>query len=386
MSILTATELAKSFGPDDIFSGVSLAIPLRARIGLVGPNGIGKTTLLRILAGEDEASAGQIHRARNLHVEYLPQEAIFYADNTLWDECLTAFSTLQDQELELAQLEAAMVDPEQREAALARYGTAQQAFEQAGGYTFRNRMQQILTGLGFSEEEYQRPLSKLSGGQRTRALLAKILLSDPDLVILDEPTNHLDIAAVEWLESYLREWDGAALIVSHDRYFLDRVVTVVLEMISMGFESYRGNYTAYLKAREERWLRRQDLFEFEIQRMENELEYVRRNIAGQRTTQAQGKLRRLSRQIEAIEKGGFLAVHGKRWGQIAEALDIRGGRMMKVDEAGQRLKGLRAPTRYFPDLKLNLQATQRSGDLVLRTYDLEIGYQDAAGPLFSVPT
>jgi ATP-binding cassette subfamily F protein 3 len=216
-------------------------------------------------------------------------------------------------------------------------------------------------------------------------LLAKILLSDPDLVILDEPTNHLDIAAVEWLENYLREWEGAALIVSHDRYFLDRVINVVWEMTPMGFESYRGNYTAYVQTREDRWQRRQDLFTAEIQRMENELDYVRRNIAGQRTTQAQGKLRRLSRQIEAVEKGGFLAVYGKKWGQISDELDIRGGRMMRVDEAGQRLKSLRIPSRNFPDLNLNLKAAQRSGDLVLRTYDLEIGYPDAPGPLFSVP-
>ena len=385
MSIMTATNLAKSFGPIDIFSGVSLAIPLRARIGLVGPNGVGKTTLLRILAEEDTASAGRIDRARNLHFEYLPQEAVLHTEKTLWEECVAAFAHLIEQEADLAELEAAMADPDQREAALERYGPAQLAFEQAGGYTFRLRMKQILTGLGFAEHEYQRPLPKLSGGQRTRALLAKILLSDPDLVILDEPTNHLDIAAVEWLENYLRDWDGAALIVSHDRYFLDRVINVVWEMTPMGFESYRGNYSAYVQTREDRWQRRQDLFKAEIQRMETELDYVRRNIAGQRTTQAQGKLRRLSRQIEAIEKGGFLAVHGKKWGQISDELAIRGGRMMRVDEAGQRLKGLRIPSRIFPDLNLNLKAAQRSGDLVLRTYDLEIGYADAPGPLFSVP-
>jgi ATP-binding cassette, subfamily F, member 3 len=154
-------------------------------------------------------------------------------------------------------------------------------------------------------------LAHLSGGQRTRALLARLLLSNPDLLILDEPTNHLDIAAVEWLEGYLSQWEGAALIVSHDRYFLDKVATTILEMTRTRFETYRGNYSAYLQQRQERWQLRRQIFESEVERLEKELDYIRKNISGQRTLQAKGKLRRLSRTLEAIREPG----DGRRAGQ-----------------------------------------------------------------------
>jgi ATP-binding cassette subfamily F protein 3 len=277
-----------------------------------------------------------------------------------------------------------MGDPMEREGALARYGPLQESFEHRGGYTFRLRVEQTLTGLGFQPVDSQRPLSQLSGGQRTRALLGRLLLSDPDVLILDEPTNHLDITAVEWLENYLRDWGGATLIVSHDRYFLDRVIDTVWEMTPMGFEVYRGNYSAYLGQRQARWERRQQYYDTEMARMEKELDYIRRNIAGQRTSQARGKLKRLSRQIEMLEKVGFLAMQGKSWGKISEALDIN-SRGMRVEEAGQRLRSLRAPVQRLPDLNLRLQASRRSGDLVLRTQDLSVGYPVDKAPLFMVP-
>ncbi|MCK4977334.1 MAG: ABC-F family ATP-binding cassette domain-containing protein, partial [Anaerolineales bacterium] len=296
MSIITASDLAKSFGPDDIFSGISLSIPRGARIAIVGSNGIGKTTLLRILVGREEPSAGIIQRSRNLKIGYLPQEAILTGKHTLWDECLKAVVELQAMETELAHLETAMAQPDQAEGALARYGKLQETFERLGGYTYEARIRQTLSGLGFKSEDFQRPIPQLSGGQRTRAVLARLLLSDPDMLVLDEPTNHLDISAVEWLEGYLYQWDGAKLLVSHDRYFLDKVVDHIWEMDTTGLETYRGNYTAYLQQRQERWELRQNLFESEKGRLQKELDYVKRNIAGQRTQQAKGKLRRLSRQ------------------------------------------------------------------------------------------
>ena len=169
------------------------------------------------------------------------------------------------------------------------YGPLQAEFEHLGGYTYPTRIRQVLTGLGFDPHEYEYPLHYLSGGQRTRALLARLLLSNPDLLVLDEPTNHLDIAAVEWLEGYLSQWDGAALIVSHDRYFLDRVVNTIFEMSRSGLEIYRGNYSAYVQQRRERWELRQQLFETEKERMEKEMDYIRKNISGQRTLQAKGQ-------------------------------------------------------------------------------------------------
>ena len=373
MSILSASNLSKSFGPDDIFLDVSLTVPRGARIAIVGPNGIGKTTLLRILVGLDDPSAGSVSRARGLTAGYLPQEANLTAAHTLWEECLLPFTGLLEQERELARLEASMADPAQAGEALARYGPLQVAFEHRGGYTYETRIRQTLSGLGFDEADHRRPLSQLSGGQRTRALLARLLLSDPDLLVLDEPTNHLDIAAVEWLEGYLSNWDGSVLIVSHDRYFLDKVVGNIWEMSRAGIESYRGNYTAYLLQRQERWQLRQEIYEAEKERLEKELDYVKRNISGQRTQQAKGKLRRLSRQVEAIESLGFEAVKGRRWLEISGEADIS-THIMSVDQVERRIRSLRAPTQRPSNLKLNLKAGGRSGNIVLRTSDLVVGF------------
>lgn len=384
MTLLSAIDLSKSYGPDDIFSGISLSIPPGARIAIVGPNGIGKTTLLRVLLGIEEPSAGRISRARGIQIGYLPQEAGLSGAHTLWEACLEAIADLRDQEAELSRLEALMSDPEQAEEALARYGQLQEAFERRGGYTYEIRIRQILAGLGFDADDYNRPIPQLSGGQRTRALLARLLLSGPDLLILDEPTNHLDIAAVEWLEGYLSQWEGATLIVSHDRYFLDKVVDHIWEMSPSRMETYRGNYSAYLLQRQQRWDQRLQIYTSEMERLEKELDYIKRNIAGQRTQQAKGKLRRLSRQVEAIESLGFEALQGRNWGEISAEADIS-EHMMGVEEVERRIHSLRPPSNRPPRLSLHLKANTRSGDLVLRTYDLAIGYADEGRPLFRAP-
>lgn len=373
MSILTTSNLAKSFGADDIFSGVTLSIPRGARIAIVGPNGIGKTTLLRILVGLEEPSAGSLQRAKGLKIGYLPQEAELSSGDTLWDECLTAFTELRRQESELLQLEEQMADPEQREEALARYGAAQETFELQGGYIYETRIRQVLSGLGFKPDDFTRPLDQLSGGQRTRAFLARLLLSDPDLLVLDEPTNHLDMAAVEWLENYLLSWEGAVVLVSHDRYFLDKVAQYIWEMEITGWETYRGNYTAYLHQRQERWHLRQEVFTAERERLEKELDYVKRHIAGQRTTQAKGKLRRLSRQVEAIESLGVEAIQGKQWLEISRQADISTN-IMNVAEVERRIHALKSPLKKPPDLSIKLKAGQRSGNIILRASEVTIGY------------
>lgn len=384
MSLINTTNLAKSFGATDIFSDLSLSIPNGARIAIVGPNGIGKTTLLRILVGRDEPTNGYVRRARGVNIGYLPQESSLDGSHTLWDECLRALTSLRELEADLASLETAMSDPQHTDDILIRYGPMQEEFERRGGYVYETRIRQTLSGLGFQYADFNRPISQLSGGQRTRAVLAHLLLSDPDLLILDEPTNHLDISAVEWLEGYLSKWSGATLIVSHDRYFLDKVVDHIWEMNRSGVEVYRGNYSAYVQQRQERWELRQQLFETEQERLLKELDYVKRNIAGQRTAQAKGKLRRLSRQVEAIESLGFEAVTGKNWAAISAEATIS-THTMRVDEVERRIKALRSPVNRPPRLNLNIQARTRSGELVLRTNDVFIGYEDEGQPLFHVP-
>ena len=380
MSLITATSISKSFGDFDLFSGISFSVAKGARMALVGPNGVGKTTLLRILVGEDEASTGTVATSKKVRIGYLPQEADFDMDGMLWESCESIFSHFQSKQEELHRLESLMADPAQAEDVMERYGKLQHDFEEAGGYSYPTRIKQVLTGLGFDEADYTLQIEHLSGGQRTRAFLARLLLSDPDLLLLDEPTNHLDIAAVEWLEGYLAGWNGAAVIVSHDRYFLDKVCNVMLEMLAGGYELYRGNYSAYLHQRQERAERRQETFEREKEKLLKEVEYIKKNISGQNVSQAKGKLRRLTRVVQAIEQVGFETVMNTNWSQLdVETTTSPFG----VEEAERRVRALRSPVRTLPKLHLNLRTGKRSGDLVIRTKDLQVGWPDKF--LFSAP-
>jgi ATP-binding cassette subfamily F protein 3 len=344
LPLLSVNDISKSFGPLDIIPPISFSVPHHARIGLVGPNGVGKTTLLRMLIGEEETSSGVIHRARGLKTGYLPQEAVIDSSLNVWAECLTVFGDLLELQEQLHHLESELAQtPDSREL-IDQYGELQTRFEHAGGYEVETRIHITLSGLGFHRTDEKRPVSQLSGGQRTRLVLAKLLLEEPDLLLLDEPTNHLDIAAVEWLEDYLKDWPGAVLIVSHDRYFLDQVTNVIWEM-TPSLEEYRGNYSAFLMQREERYQRRIDEYEAQQEFIEKEEDYIRRNIAGQNTRQAQGRRKRLERMLE----------------------DAR-----------------LTPPMQKRNLKLNLVSSGRSGDLVLRTRSLSVGYKDESRPLFSV--
>ena len=383
MAVLTATNVGQSFGASDVFSGITISIPNDGKIGLVGPNGVGKTTLLLILAGANKPSRGQVQTARGARVAYLPQEAekaFEGQDSTVYEEMLAVFAELRREEAHLREMETKMASGSASEDLLERYSKAQERFELKGGYEYEVRIKQVLTGLGFPPAKFHLPVDHLSGGQKTRVLLARLLLEQPDLLILDEPTNHLDVAAIEWLENTLREWDGAVLIVSHDRYFLDKVVNTIWEMSRGGIEVYRGNYSAYVHQRQERWERRQQEFSAFKARMEKELDYIRRNIASQRTQMAKGKLKRITRELKAVEAGGLQAVQGKRWLQITHDLDISDD-AWGVAEAAAHIKGLEAPGGRPPQLNLNLKAEQRSGKIVLRTVDLHVGYPGT--PLFT---
>ncbi len=332
MSILVAENLAKSYGAQDVFWDISLQVARGDKVALIGPNGHGKTTLLRILAGLEHPTGGTVRKARTLSVGYLPQVADLDSAHSLYGEARTAFQPLLEMQAELRRLEQKMGDPGQREKVLQRYGELQERFELAGGYEYPHEIKRVLTGVGFKPEEFSLPVSVLSGGQKTRAVLAKLLLQRHDLLLLDEPTNHLDIASIEWLEAYLKDWEGTFIVVAHDRYFLDKVVGRVWELAFGRLEVYRGNYSQYVEQRAERHAQRLDAYQAqqrEIARMED---FIRRYKAGQRTREARGRERRLAR-LERLQKP----------------------------------KEVRA-------MKLSMQTERRSGDLVLVSDGMEVGY------------
>ena len=345
MSILTAHHVSKAYGAQDVLRDITLALAHGQRAALVGPNGVGKTTLLRLLAGLEEPSGGAVHRARGQTIGFLPQHADQQLSEpiALFDLMRTVFAPLDQLAQHMRELEHALADPDRHDAALEKYGKIAEQFENAGGYTFESRIQQVLSGVGFEPVDWTRPVNILSGGQKTRALLARLILQQPDVLLLDEPTNHLDVSAVEWLEATLKEYAGAIIIVSHDRYFIDAMADTVWEMQAGQLEAFRGNYTRYLIQREERYERQLKEYEKQQAFIAKEQEYIRRNMAGQNTRQAQGRRTRLDRLR-----------------QSAEFIDR--------PEARQALR-----------LKLSTQ--QRSGDIVLRAKHLVIGYQDDRKPL-----
>jgi ATP-binding cassette subfamily F protein 3 len=342
MSLLTARDLAKEFGDDAIFSGITLEIPQRARIALVGPNGAGKTTLLTLLLGHDQPSAGMVTRAKGLRMGFLPQRPELFGERTIRQEMETAFTHVRALEAEIAALGERLNDADA--ALLEQYGALQERFEAAGGYTWEQRIKTVMHGLGFTPDDADRTLGTLSGGQKTRALLGRLLLEAPDLLVLDEPTNHLDIDAIAWLEGYLKEFPGAVLVVSHDRFFMDAVASTIWELDFGTLEVYRGDYSHYTTQREERHARRLKEYEAQQEFIAKEMDYIRRNIAGQNTRQAQGRRTRLER-------------------------------LLRDDRA------LKPRTRR--DMALRLGDVARSGDLVVRTRGLVVGYPGK--PLLRVP-
>ena len=388
MAVLTATNVGQSFGEYDVFGGVNVSVPSDGKIGLVGPNGIGKTTLLLILAGQAQPSSGYVHLSKGGRIGYLSQEssdafAGQSSEQTVYDEMLTVFRPLLEMEARLRQMELQMASETATDELLEEYSRLQVQHEIAGGYDYETRIRMVLTGLGFRPSAWKQPLNQLSGGQKTRVLLGRLLLESPDLLILDEPTNHLDVQAIEWLENTLNSWPGAVLVVSHDRYFLDRFANTIWEMNQSGIEVYRGNYSAYVNQRQERWERLQREYDAFQERVAKELDFIRRNIAGQRTQMAWGRLSRLSREIEAVRVGGLGAISNlssKGWSQIAGELDLRrpAATLAELQEA---IAALPAPTRP-PKLNMRLSSAFRSGNIVLRAADLAVGYPGR--PLFTV--
>lgn len=374
--MMTISNVGVSFGDFDLFSGVTATIPRAARIGLVGANGIGKTTLLGVLAGVTPLTTGRVALAQGTRVGYLRQEAMeAFGERTspLHAEMLTVFAPLIEQEARLRDLEHLMAE-RPGDTLFEEYSHTQESFERAGGYSYEWWIDQVLQGLGFRREDYGTPLNHLSGGQKTRALMARLLLEKPDLLILDEPTNHLDMQAVEWLEETLRTWEGSLLVVSHDRYFLDRVVDRIWEMSRAGMEFYRGNYTAYLQQRQERWERRALEFDAVKERFLEQLDYIKRNIARDSTNaQAVGRLKRLIREVRVVQAGGLHLLNSKNWGQVMDEVEISEARWGVMD-VEQAIKSLHTPVQRPPRLNMHLKPVTRSGNLVLRSSELTIGY------------
>ncbi len=375
MSLLTANNLGLSFGDFDLFKSLSLSIANDSKIGLIGPNGIGKTSLLLILAGLKPPTQGAVTMARGRRLGYLRQEAVeAFADRdqTVYNEMLTAFADLQAQQATLHALEYEMASGQASDELLERYGRLQAAFDQAGGYTYDVRIQQTLEGLGLGKKDWDTPLNHLSGGQKTRALLARLLLEKPDLLMLDEPTNHLDIEAVEWLEHTLGEWEGAVLVVSHDRYFLDHTVHTIWEMSPTAIETYPGNYTAYLLQRQERWEYAERVFEEEKARLLKEVDYIQRNwVRASTHAQALGRLRRLTRDLAIVDAYGIQALrNGGKWSEM----DLHVERPLDVIEAIRRVNALSFNAHRPPRIRPRLQTDTTSGNLVLRAHHASVGY------------
>jgi ATP-binding cassette subfamily F protein 3 len=382
MSVLTAINLSQRYGFVDVFTGLSASVPQGAKIGLVGPNGVGKTTLLKLMCGIEEPAWGEVRVAKGVRVGYLRQEAMdaFEHDaNSVHEEMLTAFANVHAIEKRMREIEDAMAgdDASSHDALLSEYGELQEQFAHLGGYDIETTIAQTLIGLGFTKANWNTQVQHLSGGQKTRALLARLLLEQPDLLILDEPTNHLDIEAIEWLEKAMREWKGALLVSSHDRYFLDNVVNTIWEMGRSRIEVYRGNYTAYTRQREERYQRSMFVFQQEKARLEKEMAYIKANAPGDPSVQSRGKLKRLTRDVVTIERLGAEVLVNENWSEIAEKVGYVPF-PFGVDEAEKRVAGLKPPAKPL-QVQFELKVDKRSGEMVLRTTGLEVGYGQEEG-------
>jgi len=339
MAVITLQNISKSFGALRALDGLSARFERGERVGLVGANGAGKSTMLRIIAGQEKPDAGTAHLARGLRLGYLPQEAKFRSDRTLREAMFAVFATLRDWAARLKELEARLAATGSNPAAwdltlLEEYTDLLARFEERGGYTYESRVEAVLSGLGFARDLWDRPAATLSGGQRTRARLARLLLEEPDFLLLDEPTNHLDLETTEWLETFLLGWRGGLVVVSHDRYFLDKVTRRTVEVVGGKAESYPAPYSRYLYLRAERRRRQQKEFESQRTSIAKTEEFIRRNSAGQRAKEARGRQKRLDR---------------------VERLDA-------APQAARAMGGLR------------LGAGARSGEIVLSTVRLRVGY------------
>ena len=304
MIILQANKIERSFAGEVLFDNISLQVDERDRIALVGKNGAGKSTLLKILVGEEEPTSGEINKKRDLSLSYLAQDSRFESSNTIYDEMLHVFDDLRKTEKTLRQMELAMGEKTgaDLEKLMQDYDRLSEEFRQAGGFTYEADIRAILNGFKFDESMWQMKIEELSGGQNTRLALAKMLLEKPNLLVLDEPTNHLDIETIAWLENYLVNYSGALLIVSHDRYFLDKVATITLDLTKHSLDRYVGNYSSFVEQKEQKLLTEAKNYEKQQKEIAALKDFVNRNLVRASTTKRAQSRRKQLEKMERLDK------------------------------------------------------------------------------------
>ncbi|MGT2750414.1 ABC-F family ATP-binding cassette domain-containing protein [Streptococcus orisasini] len=304
MIILQGNKIERSFAGEVLFDNITIQVDERDRIALVGRNGAGKSTLLKILVGEESASSGSIDKKRDLSLSYLAQDSRFESDNTIFEEMLHVFDDLRQDEERLRQLEMKMgeLTGSELDDLMQTYDKLSEDFRIRGGFTYESDIRAILNGFQFDESMWQMKISDLSGGQNTRLALAKMLLEKPELLVLDEPTNHLDIETIAWLENYLTHYQGALIIVSHDRYFLDKVATVTLDLTKHSLDRYVGNYSSFVEQKAQKLLAEEKLFEKQQKEIAKLEDFVQRNIVRASTTKRAQSRRKQLEKMERLEK------------------------------------------------------------------------------------
>ncbi|HEW9920997.1 TPA: ABC-F family ATP-binding cassette domain-containing protein [Streptococcus pneumoniae] len=304
MIILQANKIERSFAGEVLFDNINLQVDERDRIALVGKNGAGKSTLLKILVGEEEPTSGEINKKKDISLSYLAQDSRFESENTIYDEMLHVFDDLRRTDKQLRQMELEMGEKsgEDLDKLMSDYDRLSENFRQAGGFTYEADIRAILNGFKFDESMWQMKIAELSGGQNTRLALAKMLLEKPNLLVLDEPTNHLDIETISWLENYLVNYSGALIIVSHDRYFLDKVATITLDLTKHSLDRYVGNYSRFVELKEQKLATEAKNYEKQQKEIAALEDFVNRNLVRASTTKrAQSRHKQLEK-MERLDK------------------------------------------------------------------------------------
>lgn len=304
MIILQANKIERSFAGEVLFDNINLQVDERDRIALVGKNGAGKSTLLKILVGEEEPTSGEINKKKDISLSYLAQDSRFESENTIYDEMLHVFDDLRRTEKQLRQMELEMGEKSDADLdkLMSDYDRLSESFRQAGGFTYEADIRAILNGFKFDESMWQMKIAELSGGQNTRLALAKMLLEKPNLLVLDEPTNHLDIETIAWLENYLVNYSGALIIVSHDRYFLDKVATITLDLTKHSLDRYVGNYSRFVELKEQKLATKAKNYEKQQKEIAALEDFVNRNLVRASTTKRAQSRRKQLEKMERLDK------------------------------------------------------------------------------------